>query len=162
MVDGGDKVEGAGIRRDEERVLEEKMRELEEFFREFHRRVMDFWHVALKYYVENVLDVFGLMKEFGELWGSVVGPPFFYTELQYSNHLWHGLEDEFAKRVREKPGTYPKSISYHGVFPMNFSGVVCIDFYDAVVLEVGDSLRKKASVIVLNFREARVRRCEGP
>ncbi|MCC5998707.1 MAG: hypothetical protein LM573_06480 [Thermofilum sp.] len=43
---------------------------------------------------------------------------------------------------------------------MSFLGVVCIYFYDAVVLYVGDSLRRKAGVVVLDFREARVRRCE--
>jgi len=80
--------------------------------------------------------------------------------LQYKYHLRHGLEDEFAKRVWEKRGTYPVSIIYCGVFPMSFLGVVCIYFYDAVVLYVGDSLRRKAGVVVLDFREARVRRCE--
>ncbi len=54
------------------------------------------------------------------------------------------------------------SIIYCGVFPMSFLGVVCIYFYDAVVLYVGDSLRRKAGVVVLDFREARVRRCEDP
>jgi hypothetical protein len=117
--------------------------------------------VALKYYVENVLDVFGLEKEFGELRGAVVGDPFFYTELQYKYHF-DGIVDEFAERFREKPGTYPESIRYYGVFPMSFLGVVCIDFYDALVLHVGDSLRRKMGFVVLDFREAKVRRCEGP
>jgi hypothetical protein len=59
-----------GLRED----LDARLRELEEYLNgEFHERVMDFWYVALKYYIENVLDVFGLMKEFGELQGSVVG-----------------------------------------------------------------------------------------
>jgi hypothetical protein len=161
MGSGEDKVEGAG--RDGENALDARLRELEEFLNgEFHRRVMDFWYVALKYYVENVLDVFGLMKELGELQGSVVRGPYFSTELQYKYHLRHGLEDEFAKRVWEKRGTYPESIIYCGVFPMSFLGVVCIYFYDAVVLYVWDSLRRKAGVVVLDFKEARVRRCEDP
>jgi len=160
MGNGEDKVEGAG--RDGERVLEEKMRELEEFLNgEFHKRVMDFWYVALKYYIENVLDIFGLEKQFGWLRNAPVEGPFFYTELRYKYHLY-GIIDEFAKRVREKPGTYPESISYSRVFTMRFYNGICIDFYNAVVLHVGDSLRKKVSFIVLDFREAKVRRCSVP
>jgi hypothetical protein len=64
---------------------------------------------ALKYYIENVLDVFGLEGQFGELRRAVAGYPFFYTELQYKYHF-DGIIDEFAERVREKPGTYPESI----------------------------------------------------
>jgi hypothetical protein len=99
-----------GGEQDEEKTLDEKLRELEEFLNgEFHKRVMDFWYVALKYYIENVLDVFGLEGQFGELRRAVAGYPFFYTELQYKYHF-DGIIDEFAERVREKPGTYPESI----------------------------------------------------
>jgi hypothetical protein len=42
---------------------------------------------------------------------------------------------------------------------MGFFNGVCIDFYDAVVLHVGDSLRRKMSFVVLDFKEARVHRC---
>jgi hypothetical protein len=48
------------------------------------------------------------------------------------------------------------SLSYYGVFAMRFFNGVCIDFYDAWVLEVGDAERKKTGFVVLDFREARV------
>jgi len=65
----------SGAVRESGKDLDVMLRELEDFLNgEFHRRVMGFWYVALKYYVENVLDVFGLEKEFGELqelwWGT--------------------------------------------------------------------------------------------
>jgi len=142
--------------------LDARLKELEKYLKgEFYERIKDFWYEALKYYAGNVLDISELEKEFGKIRNAPVGGPFFYTELRYKYHLY-GIIDEFAKRVREKPGTYPESISYCRVFTMRFYNGICIDFYDAVVLEVGDSLRKKASVIVLDFREARVRRCGDP
>jgi hypothetical protein len=45
---------------------------------------------------------------------------------------------------------------------MRFAKGVCIDFYYAVVLRVGGSVRKKVGFIVLEFEMARVKRCVGP
>ena len=156
MDEWGDEVEGAGARRDGEKALEARLKELEEFLNgEFHRRIRDFWYVALKYYVENVLDVFGLEKEFGELWRVPVGGSYFYVKLRYRHRLEDGIGG-FADKIQEERGIYPVSISYCGVFTMRFFNGVRINLYDAWVLEVVDAERKKAGFVVLDFREARV------
>jgi hypothetical protein len=60
-----------------------------------------------------------------------VGDPFFYMELRYKYHF-DGIVVMFAERVREKPGTYPESISYHNAFTIRFFKGVIITFYNAV------------------------------
>jgi hypothetical protein len=154
----GDAGAGQGFWED----LEARLKELEKYLNgEFYERIKGFWYEAYKYYVDNVLDISELEKEFGGLRESVVGGPYFYVKLRYRHRLEDGIGG-FADKIQEERGIYPVSISYCGVFPMSFLGVVCIYFYDAVVLYVGDSLRRKAGVVVLDFREARVRRCEDP
>jgi hypothetical protein len=142
--------------------LEARLKELEKYLNgEFYERIKDFWYEALKYYVDNVLDISELEKEFGELQESVVGGPYFYVKLRYRHQLKDGI-DEFADKIQEERGTYPVSISYCGVLAMRFFKGVCIDFYDAWVLDVVDAEGKKAGFVVLDFREAKVWRCGGP
>ncbi|AJB42879.1 hypothetical protein TCARB_1843 [Thermofilum adornatum 1505] len=134
MVEWGDEVEGAG--RDEERVLEEKMRELEEFYREeFYRRVDRFWAGALKLYVDNVVDVLKLQELFGELHDVVSFSPYFEIELRYFKEM----TERSSERVE---GVRPTILGYYGVFSLSFVSGVDIDFVDAVVLFTGDSSNK--------------------
>jgi hypothetical protein len=154
MGNGEDKVEGAG--RDGERVLEEKMRELEGFFREeFYRRVDRFWPRALKLYVDNVIDVFRLQEWFGELHDVVSFSPYFEIDLRYFKEM----TERSSERVE---GIRPTILGYYGVLRLSFVSGVDIDFVDAVVLFAGDSTNKMASFIILDFREARVRRWGVP
>jgi len=147
---------GAGAGRDGERVLEEKMRELEEFFREeFYRRVDGFWAGALKLYVDNVIDVFRLQEWFGELHDVVYSRPYFGIKLRY----FDVMAGSSSERVE---GISPVWLGYYGVLRLRFAYRVCIEFTDAVVLFAGDSIRKRAGYVVLDFREARVKRCGGP
>jgi hypothetical protein len=154
MDEWGDEVEGAG--RDEERVLEEKMRELEEFFREeFYRRVDRFWAGALKLYVDNVVDVLKLQEWFGELHDVVSFSPYFEMDLRYLDVI----SGRFDERVE---GITPAWLGYYSVLRMCFAYRVCIEFTDAVALFAGDSIRKRAGYVVLDFREARVWRSSDP
>ena len=146
----------AGAGRDEVRVLEEKMRELEEFFREeFYRRVDRFWAGALKLYVDNVIDVFRLQDWFGELHDVVSFSPYFEIELRYFKEM----TERSSERVE---GVRPTILGYYGVFKLSFVSGVDIDFIDAVVLFAGDSVRKRAGYVVLDFGEARVWRSSDP
>jgi hypothetical protein len=62
--------------------LEARLKELEKYLNgEFYERIKDFWYEALKYYVDNVLDISELEKEFGELRESVVGGSVFLCEV---------------------------------------------------------------------------------
>jgi hypothetical protein len=141
---------GAGAGRDEVKVLEEKMRELEGFFREeFYRRVDRFWAGALKLYVDNVIDVFRLRDWFGELHDVVSYSPYFEIDLRYLDVI-SGRSNGRVEWVR------PTILGYYGVFRLSFVSGVDIDFVDAVVLFTGDSSNKVASFIILDFREARV------
>jgi hypothetical protein len=154
MDEWGDEVEGAG--RDEERVLEEKMRELEEFFREeFYRRVDRFWAGALKLYVDNVIDVFRLRDWFGEVQQVVYSRPYFMVELRYFKEMTR----HSSGRVE---GITPAWLGYYSVLRTCFASRVCIEFTDAVALFAGDSIRKRAGYVVLDFREARVWRSSDP
>jgi hypothetical protein len=156
MGNGESEGKETGAGRYGEKDLDARLRELEEFLNgEFHERIRDFWLRALKLYIDNVLDVFSLEDQFGELREAGGGSPSFYTELRYRHQLKDGI-DEFADKIQEKRGIYPVSLSYYGVFAMRFFNGVCIDFYDAWVLEVGDAERKKTGFVVLDFREARV------
>jgi hypothetical protein len=154
MVEWGDEVEGAG--RDEVRVLEEKMRELEGFLNgEFHGRIRDFWPRALKLYVDNVIDVFRLQEWFGELHDVVYSRPYFGIKLRY----FDVMAGRFDERVE---GISPVWLGYYSVLRLRFAYRVCIEFTDAVVLFAGDSVRKRAGYVVLDFREARVWRSGDP
>jgi hypothetical protein len=149
-------VGGQGLGKD----LDARLRELEEFLNgEFHERIKDFWPRALKLYVDNVFDVFGLEEQFGRLMDAITGTPSFYTKLWYHLMLSMRRLDKEASRMH---GICPFYLGYYRSFGIRYIGGVCIDFYDAWVLEVGDSVRKKSGFIVLDFREARVRRCEVP
>jgi hypothetical protein len=153
MGSGEDKVKEAEAGQGKERVLDARLRELEEFLNgEFHKRVKDFWPDALKLYLNKVVNIFDLEEEFGRIWKAIAGQPFFYTELYYNS--MRGLHSEF-----ERPGVYPLSVRYYGNFEIQYFKGVCVVFYNAWVLEVGDTERKKTGFIVLDFREARVRRC---
>jgi hypothetical protein len=154
MVEWGDEVEGAG--RDEEGVLEEKMRELEEFFKEeFYKRADRFWAGALKLYVDNVIDVFRLQDWFGELHQVIYFRPYFEIDLRY----FDVMSERSSERVE---GITPARLGYYSVLRMRFASRVCIDFVDAVALFAGDSVRKRAGYVVLDFREARVWRSGDP
>jgi hypothetical protein len=146
----------AGAGQDGEKALEARLKELEKYLNgEFYERIKGFWYEALKYYVDNVLDISELEKEFGELRETVVGDPYFYVKLRYRHRLEDGIGG-FADKIQEERGIYPVSISYCGVFMMRFFNGVRIDFYDAWVLEVVDADRKKAGFVVLDFRKAKV------
>jgi hypothetical protein len=146
----------AGAGRDGERVLEEKMRELEEFFREeFYRRVDRFWAGALKLYVDNVVDVLKLQEWFGELHDVVSFSPYFEMDLRYLDVI----SGRSSGRVE---GVRPTILGYYGVFRLSFVSEVLIDFVDAVVLFTGDSTNKMTGFIILDFREARVWRSGDP
>jgi hypothetical protein len=154
-VEGWDRVEGAGAGRDEVRVLEEKMRELEEFFREeFHRRVDRFWAGALKLYVDNVIDVFRLQEWFGEIHNVMSFSPYFEIDLRYFKEM----TERSSERVE---GVRPTILGYYHIFSLSFVSSVDIDFVDAVVLFTGDSTNKMTGFIILDFREARVWRFDG-
>jgi hypothetical protein len=150
MGSGEDKVKEAEAGQGKERVLDARLRELEEFLNgEFHKRVKDFWPDALKLYIDNVLDVFSLEDHFGYPLDAIVWYPYFKT----------GLLNKCTTRIE---GISPDELGYFRVFEMRFFKGVCIDFYNAVVLRVGDSVRKKVSFIVLDFEMARVKRCKVP
>jgi len=154
MVEWGDEVEGAV--RDSGKDLEEKMKELKEFFREeFYRRVDRFWARALKLYVDNVIDVFRLQDWFGELQQVVYFRPYFEIDLRY----FEVMAGRSSERVE---GITPARLGYYSVLRMRFASRVCIDFVDAVALFAGDSIRKRAGYVVLDFREARVWRSGDP
>jgi hypothetical protein len=147
---------GQGLRED----LDARLRELEEFLNgEFHRRIRDFWPRALKLYTDNVLNVFDLEEQFGRALDAITGQPSFYTKLWYHLMLSMRRLDKEASRMH---GICPFYLGYYRSFGIRYVGGVCVVFYDALVLEVGDADRKKAGFVVLDFREARVRRCEGP
>jgi hypothetical protein len=147
---------GAGAGRDEVRVLEERMRGLEELFREeFYKRADRFWAGALKLYVDNVIDVFGLQDWFGELHDVVSFSPYFEIDLRYFKEMTR----RFGERVE---GIAPAWLGYYSVLSMRFAYRVCIEFTDAVALFAGDSVRKRAGYVVLDFREARVWRSGDP
>jgi hypothetical protein len=130
--------------------LEARLKELEKYLNgEFHERIKDFWPRALKLYIDNVFDVFGLEDQFGYPLDAIVWYPYFKT----------GLLGKCTTRIE---GISPDELGYYRVFEMRFFKGVCIDFYNAVVLRVGDSVRKKVSFIVLDFEMARVKRCKVP
>ena len=149
-------MEGAGTLRDEVRVLEEKMREVREFFKEeFYKRVNRFWAEALKLYVDNVVDVFRLHDWFGELHQVVCSRPYFRIDLRYFIVI-SGRSDERIEGIR------PVDLGYYSVLRWHFLSRVCIEFVDAVALFAGDSIRKRAGYIILDFKEARVWRSDNP
>jgi hypothetical protein len=131
--------------------LEARLRELEEFY----RRVDRFWAGALKLYVDNVIDVFRLRDWFGELHDVVSYSPYFEMDLRYFKEM----TERSNGRVE---GVRPTILGYYGVFRLSFVSGVDIDFVDAVVLFTGDSVRKRAGYVVLDFREARVWRSGDP
>ncbi|MCC5998069.1 MAG: hypothetical protein LM573_03240 [Thermofilum sp.] len=151
-----DGLDGAGAGRDEVRVLEEKMKEVKEFFREeFYKRLNKFWPGALKLYVDNVIDFFGLQDWFGEVHDVVYSRPYFMVELRYFKEMTR----RFGERVE---GITPAWLGYFSVLRLCFAYRVCIEFTDAVALFAGDSVRKRAGYVVLDFREARVWRSGDP
>ena len=147
---GGDRVEGAGTLRDEVRVLEEKMRELEEFFKEeFYKRMDRFWAEALKLYVDKVVDDLKLQEWFGELHRVESFSPYFEIDLRYFD-VMVGRSSERVEGVR------PTILGYYGVFDLRFISGVHINFVDTVVLFTGDSTNKMTGFIILDFEEVRV------
>uniref|UniRef100_A0A7C1CEU2 Uncharacterized protein n=1 Tax=Thermofilum adornatum TaxID=1365176 RepID=A0A7C1CEU2_9CREN len=151
-----DGLDGAGAGRGGERVLEEKMREVKEFFKEeFYKRVDRFWAGALKLYVDNVIDVFRLQEWFGELHDVVYSRPYFMVELRY----FYVMTGRFDERVE---GITPAWLGYYNVLRLRFAYRVCIEFTDAVALFAGDSIRKRAGYVILDFGEARVWRSGDP
>jgi hypothetical protein len=131
--------------------LDARLKELEKYLKgEFYERIKDFWYEALKYYVGNVLDISELEKEFGKIeeisWGNAA----FYRELRFQGYV------DMASAIREKPGIYPESISYHNAFTIRFFKGVIITFYNAVVLCVDDARTKTRSYIILDFTDVRI------
>jgi hypothetical protein len=114
-----------------------------------------FWAGALKLYVDNVIDVFRLQEWFGELHDVVSFSPYFEIDLRYFKEM----TERSSERVE---GIRPTILGYYGVLRLSFVSGVDIDFVDAVVLFAGDLSRKMASFIILDFREARVRRWGVP
>lgn len=153
---GGDRVEGAGTLRDEVRVLEEKMREVKEFFKEeFYKRMDRFWAEALKLYVDNVIDVFKLQEWFGELQQVLYFRPYFEIKLRYFDVM-------IGRSSERVEGITPADLGYYSVLRLRFAYRVCIEFTDAVALYAGDSIRKRVGCIILDFKEARVWRSDNP
>jgi hypothetical protein len=105
--------------------------------------------------VDNVIDVFRLQEWFGEIHDVVYSRPHFEIGLRY----FKKMTGRFGERVE---GIAPAWLGYYGVLRMRFASRVCIEFTDAVVLFAGDSVRKRAGYVVLDFREARVWRSGDP
>jgi len=131
--------------------LEARLREFEEFY----KRVDRFWAGALKLYVDNVIDVFRLQNWFGELHNAVSFSSYFEIDLRFLDVL-SGRSSDRVEWIT------PAMLGYSSVLRIRFASRVCIDFVDAVVLFAGDSTRKVVSFIILDLREARVRRCGVP
>jgi len=106
-------------------------------------------------FICSARDVFRLQDWFGELHQVIYFRPYFEIDLRY----FDVMSERSSERVE---GITPARLGYYSVLRMRFASRVCIDFVDAVALFAGDSVRKRAGYVVLDFREARVWRSGDP